>query len=1130
MVQENDKSPTQDTERIEDITGECKAPVPVEKDAIGVVSAKSTEGSFQERLFNERNYEADEKTGKMVNLGEIQSTVGKIPNQPLGAFCFPAEEAATSSEKSGAPLSNPGKKSLCGFTGTGGFVEVVKWIGARVEDFFFFRCKVKPTGRVFPLPSSILTLQAVLPRGYLGDWMVLRILVLSLNSLNGEGLDHSGKVSKFQTKVLEYLAKQAERISRENFDQEPATWGDFFKVRTIDYQGEEVKTAQAIEWRNISPALPDEVGSVPLGDVVDLGCKYYVEHFREFLVPEEDQRYTTPPKVMVPQESWDELCEGLLKKGVCSLIGEDEVYRVEGKLLLNGLFGVSKGEYHQGSEVMRLIMNLIPLNGICKGVDGDVATLPSWAGMSAFQLHPEEDLVISSEDVRCFFYIFEVPVSWYPFLAFNRPVSSKVAGRRTGRSYLCSRVLPMGFKNSVSLAQHVHRAIVHRALRRTEGDVGPESEIRKDRVFSSSRSLFRIYLDNFDELRKVNKGMAEAIEGKVTPLVGGLREEYLAWGIPRHPKKSVVQSRKAEVQGAVIDGRLGIAVPKPDKVLKYVQLGCELLAAGRGTVKQAQVVGGGFVYLAMFRRPLLGGLNAFWRYITSFSGLPPFIQKELPPEVSGEISRFIGLVPLAFMDFRCDVSSRVTASDASEFGGGVCVSRGLTPVGCIAAKTKTRGDVLEPEDGCSVLTVGLFDGIGALRVAADCLGWTVVGHVSVESDGQARRVLESQFPQCICVADVKEVTLAMVKDWSARFGQVGLVVIGAGPPCQGVSGLNSDRQGALKDARSNLFVHVPRVQALVKQAFPWAQVRTLMESVASMDEHDREIMSKEIGEIPWQIDAACLSIARRPRLYWLDWELRSDRSLTIHHGMKGSWKEVNWVEGAVQVEAEEYLHPGWSLVSEKLPTFTTSRPREFPGRKPAGLKHCQAHEVDRWKADDHRFPPYQYVDANMLINQKGEHRLPDIEEREVILGFPRGYTLHCSKKSEQGSQGHQDKRLSLLGNTWNVTVVTWLLGHLGEQLGLNEPVSGKDAVARSKPGCQANLQTFLRRPFMKRLKKTTPRATWDGALVRKLMTLVSMKGEDLLLQASSEDVVHYHRLRASIPANLWKWATAAGWK
>lgn len=133
---------------------------------------------------------------------------------------------------------------------------------------------------------------------------------------------------------------------------------------------------------------------------------------------------------------------------------------------------------------------------------------------------------------------------------------------------------------------------------------------------------------------------------------------------------------------------------------------------------------------------------------------------------------------------------------------------------------------MEPSDLTAVLTIGLFDGIGALRVATDVLGWHVQGHISVEISPQAHRVVESRFPNTIAVHDVQEITLSTVQGWARRFSQVGLVVLGAGPPCQGVSALNADRKGALKDARSSLFVHVSRIRDLVKRCFPWAQVRS----------------------------------------------------------------------------------------------------------------------------------------------------------------------------------------------------------------------------------------------------------------------------------------------------------------
>ena len=33
-------------------------------------------------------------------------------------------------------------------------------------------------------------------------------------------------------------------------------------------------------------------------------------------------------------------------------------------------------------------------------------------------------------------------------------------------------------------------------------------------------------------------------------------------------------------------------------------------------------------------------------------------------------------------------------------------------------------------------------------------------------------------------------------------------------------------------------------------------------------------------------------------------------------------------------------------------------------------------------------PPYQYMNKNLLVNRSGDLRVPDAEEREMMLGFP----------------------------------------------------------------------------------------------------------------------------------------------
>ena len=83
------------------------------------------------------------------------------------------------------------------------------------------------------------------------------------------------------------------------------------------------------------------------------------------------------------------------------------------------MFRIEKGERHGDVEVHRLIMNLIPSNSICLSVEGDVGTLPMLQQMNALQLHPHEEMVLSSEDVRCFFYVFALLTVWLPYPTFN---------------------------------------------------------------------------------------------------------------------------------------------------------------------------------------------------------------------------------------------------------------------------------------------------------------------------------------------------------------------------------------------------------------------------------------------------------------------------------------------------------------------------------------------------------------------------------------------------------------------------------------------------------------------------------------------------------------------------------------
>ena len=943
---------------------------------------------------------------------------------------------------------------------------------------------------LYPLPTSRDVLVRAFPSmsDDLLSWTLC--LCFSLNSLWGECLFYDGEMNKVQVECMKYLVEQADRLVNLRERLEIPGWDDYLAVKTVDYKGDEVKVARFFSWSNIFPALPGDVGSVPLAEVCEYGCKHYVENFDLYLRPQCEWELRKAPRVMVDDDCWGGVCAGLVQTGVCVFLEESEIHHVNGVPLLNGMFGVTKDDWTpDGVEIFRLIMNLIPLNRLCLPLSGDVGTLPAWSSMNPFFLQPGQNLLISSEDVKCFFYTMRLPDCWVKFLAFNKLVPDDVlpAELRGKRVYVASRVLPMGFLNSVSLAQHVHRNLVSFSRALVDGSNAPEGELRKDQAFSVANPNWRIYLDNYDLLERVTATHMVEIQGTLAPGALALRQAYEVWDVPRNIKKSVERQPCAEVQGATIDGIQGVAYPRESKLAKYFGLALSLLELDKSSQKQWQVVCGGLVYFTMFRRALLGSLNKVWSHIEGFNQGHRW--QTAPADCKLEVYRLLGLLPLAVMDFRLPMHKQITCSDASTSGGGVCASVATTLLGQTVSLGSLRGESPDVVKDQAVLVVGLFDGLGALRVAVDVLGIQVLGYVSVERNPAARRVVESHFPGVVVFEDVLSIDTTVVKALSCQFSQACLVLLGAGPPCQGVSGLNVDRRGALKDERSCLFAEVPRIRDLFKAHFSWCPTYSLMESVASMDSHDRDIMTQAIGCDPILCDAGELTWCHRPRLYWCDWELVATEGFSFSASDNAPVRLH--LSGCQDIS--EVTKGGWLKVDPELafPTFTTSRPRPHPGRKPAGIKQCTSLELQRWTEDEYRFPPYQYCEKHCLVNSNNLLRIPDEEERELMLGFPLHYTATCVGKGLRKGKDYVDTRLTLLGNSWSVPVVACLLSQLFSFLGFSSRLSPDEILKLMKPGSSPLVQGRLFRLPLNPSRQSAPDCS--AALAYKLGNLISIK-------------------------------------
>ena len=184
---------------------------------------------------------------------------------------------------------------------------------------------------------------------------------------------------------------------------------DFEKVASevaaakIDYNGEECGVCETLTLRQILPALPPLIhgGSIPLVDFVGPATREILESPHSLLKDDFDH-----PKPKVPGSTHFgkgeklQICETLVKFGICEWIKESEVIRVKGEKVLNGLFGVRKPAcLATGEPILRVIMNLKATNSVMHQVRGAVDGLPAITAWQAAVLDNSQSFHFYQSDI-----------------------------------------------------------------------------------------------------------------------------------------------------------------------------------------------------------------------------------------------------------------------------------------------------------------------------------------------------------------------------------------------------------------------------------------------------------------------------------------------------------------------------------------------------------------------------------------------------------------------------------------------------------------------------------------------------------------------------------------------------------
>ena len=168
-------------------------------------------------------------------------------------------------------------------------------------------------------------------------------------------------------------------------------------------------------------------------------------------------------------------------------------------------------------------------------------------------------------------------------------------------------------------------------------------------------------------------------------------------------------------------------------------------------------------------------------------------------------------------------------------------------------------------------------------------------------------------------------------------------------------------------------------------------------------------------------------------LYWNSVELDDHPEFTREGGQH--CERIRFCEEPEELSS--FLEEGWGWPGAelnpdlKLRTFTRAIPRKKPPLRPAGLDRCSEATIQKWKQDQMMFPPYTYAPEYLMRETSGDRsRVASAEEREVLMGFSRGYTLALFKKAAKDDQERwvqEVGRKAAIGNSFHCGVLAMLM-------------------------------------------------------------------------------------------------------
>lgn len=280
--------------------------------------------------------------------------------------------------------------------------------------------------------------------------------------------------------------------------------------------------------------------------------------------------------------------------------------------------------------------------------------------------------------------------------------------------------------------------------------------------------------------------------------------------------------------------------------------------------------------------------------------------------------------------------------------------------------------------------LSLFDGMSCGQIALNRAGLSYDKYYSSEIDPYAIKVTQHNYPNTIQLGDITKIDFEQLPKIDLMFG---------GSPCQDLSRAKTDGDG-LNGDRSGLFWNY--LDALIKTNATYF----LLENVVMKKEWE-DIITKELGVDPIEINSNLVSAQNRRRLYWTNIPnvtVPEDRGITIRDIIYDDSYKIFTDERITRTKKKTKNYIKWDMSGKQ---YWSQQDRAYfkDGKMCTLPKNNPSNKL------------------NILLDyDKDIYRRIHPIEAERCQNVPDNYT-----KVEGVSE---NRRLEMLGNGWTVDVIT----------------------------------------------------------------------------------------------------------